>query len=608
MPSLRRLGGNADQTLAALSGHAGAPFEPGETYVSVVIKGLCVRRGGVQLGRFAPYVHATLGQPNFDREVRLSGLFAPSRGPDTPGGAAPVEGSQVGAPVAPRDQAPATSSLPESTDLPGRVEAHVRAPMPELGFRRQDRVLVFDRQLTPRLVYRGDGPFEIGFGSILERDYFSETLGLVEDVVKTPVAQFVSTANPALGQALQSNDISDSLSRALDLVRDRKGAVQLASLASRLSTFDADGGAPDAGLYALVADSSVGADLDYDADSHGLVDRRGRAYRGAPYLVFELRRETTRPDWGNVPDVNTAWRMLDQQVRQGDPKGALNAFHTAVFLSPDLVAADSKRIYMAAKRKLAPLMGNAEFFHLPKLASLGAALKPYFDELLAADKLGARDEWQSFLRCHEVMRVNEGGYVDHPDDPGGATNMGVTQRTYDTWRRKQGLSPRSVRDIEEAEVKRIYFEGYWRAGHCHRMPDDATALVLFDACVNHGLRPAMKFIQRGAGLPAGEVDGYYGPRTAAAVDRADPGQLVDRALDARWRYFERIMRSNPRLESFRNGWKNRVDSLRRITGAWLSGQESVSRPPPLSDVEQAEPELDPIPPSTDSDLAGEALT
>ncbi len=53
----------------------------------------------------------------------------------------------------------------------------------------------------------------------------------------------------------------------------------------------------------------------------------------------------------------------------------------------------------------------------------------------------------------------EGGYVNDPDDPGGATNKGVTQRIYDDWRKRQGLPPRDVRQLEEAELQAIYEAG-----------------------------------------------------------------------------------------------------------------------------------------------------
>ena len=49
----------------------------------------------------------------------------------------------------------------------------------------------------------------------------------------------------------------------------------------------------------------------------------------------------------------------------------------------------------------------------------------------------------------------EGGYVNHPADPGGATNKGVTQKVYDSWRKRQGLATRDVRQLEEAEMHAI---------------------------------------------------------------------------------------------------------------------------------------------------------
>ena len=82
----------------------------------------------------------------------------------------------------------------------------------------------------------------------------------------------------------------------------------------------------------------------------------------------------------------------------------------------------------------------------------------------------------------------EGGFVDHPQDPGGATNMGITQAVYDAWRRSRGLPTRSVREIPREEVEAIYRERYWEplaARYAERNP--ALALALFDCSVNSGL-------------------------------------------------------------------------------------------------------------------------
>lgn len=92
----------------------------------------------------------------------------------------------------------------------------------------------------------------------------------------------------------------------------------------------------------------------------------------------------------------------------------------------------------------------------------------------------------------------EGGYSDHPDDPGGATNMGITQATYDAWRKSQGLSPRPVRDIQRGEVEAIYRSRYWAAIGADKLPD-ALALAAFDLAVNSGVATAKRALSEAKG-------------------------------------------------------------------------------------------------------------
>ncbi len=549
-------------SLAYLPGADAPVFTPGETYISIAVRRISLKKGRVDFRKYGPYVYGVLGQTSFDEQIELAGVFSPAREDDLFAGASAVPGSQVGAPLGLQEVRPGAG------------------PMQAESFRRLDRMLLVERQLTPRMVYNGPGPLEIGFGAVLQKDHLADTLGLIEEVVKSPVAQFVSAFVPPVG-AMAGADITGTVRRLFGRMESEKGAERLAAISTSLDALTGADGQLRSGTYVLVAEEGRGEGLSFDEKRQLVLDRNGREFDEAPYVAFDLRCETTRPDWGSVPDVNSAWRGLEAEAIDGDPARALEAFRRAVYISPDLVPSDSRRLHEAARRKLSPLLSGAEFFHMPKLGRVGEALKSAYDDLVAGEVGQARDEWARFSRCHEVMRINEGGYVDHPDDPGGATNKGVTQRTYDAWRARQQLAARHVRDIREAEVLQIYFEGYWRAGHCHRMPGDAAALILFDACVNHGLRPAMKFVQRGAGLPPREVDGLFGPRTLSAVQMTEPGLLVQRALDARWHFFEKIMRSNPRLESFRRGWRSRVDRMRTIAHGWLTGQESAAAPLPL---------------------------
>jgi len=162
----------------------------------------------------------------------------------------------------------------------------------------------------------------------------------------------------------------------------------------------------------------------------------------------------------------------------------------------------------------------------------------------------------------DALRITlrfEGGYADHADDPGGATNRGITQATYDAWRAEQGATPRPVREITDAEVTAIYRQRYWLDGRCNMLPWPVSA-AHFDACVNHGLRNAARLLQRAVGVAA---DGIIGPITLGAVERSEPGGLVDEMLWQRLAFYERIMLRRRASRTFCLGWLSRVNALRR---------------------------------------------
>lgn len=87
----------------------------------------------------------------------------------------------------------------------------------------------------------------------------------------------------------------------------------------------------------------------------------------------------------------------------------------------------------------------------------------------------------------------EGGFVNHPKDPGGATNYGITQATYDSWRKRQGLPPKPVREITLEEAEAIYRTRYWDSLPARYAEKDLPlALALFDYAVNGGLGAASR--------------------------------------------------------------------------------------------------------------------
>lgn len=108
----------------------------------------------------------------------------------------------------------------------------------------------------------------------------------------------------------------------------------------------------------------------------------------------------------------------------------------------------------------------------------------------------------SYAAALEFTLKFEGGYVNHPKDPGGATNYGVTQATYNRHRASKGLGPQAVRKITIAEVREIYRKGYWNAVKGDLQPAGVDAAV-FDFGVNSGPARALKYLARA--MPAGDA-------------------------------------------------------------------------------------------------------
>lgn len=151
----------------------------------------------------------------------------------------------------------------------------------------------------------------------------------------------------------------------------------------------------------------------------------------------------------------------------------------------------------------------------------------------------------------------ERGYYDGSEarDPN-PTNFGVTQATYDLYRRARRLARRPVRDIERHEVEAIYLS-YWQGAACDELPR-RTALAVFDHSINAGPATAVKVLQRAVGAVD---DGAFGPKSraalAAAVARHGDAGLAARVCWARLRYYVDLAKS-PRLAPNLLSWTHRV--------------------------------------------------
>ncbi len=154
------------------------------------------------------------------------------------------------------------------------------------------------------------------------------------------------------------------------------------------------------------------------------------------------------------------------------------------------------------------------------------------------------------------IELEEGGYVHNPADPGGATNYGITQRTYDAWRKSHGLAAKPVWTLTLPEASQIYREKYWVPAHCSDFPDGVD-LVHMDVCVQRGDRRAIEMAQQLSGVDA---DGLWGPDTAQAIKTLQPLPYLN-ALKAH--YLKQVeIRTASRV--FIHGWRNRTISLARF--------------------------------------------
>ena len=152
----------------------------------------------------------------------------------------------------------------------------------------------------------------------------------------------------------------------------------------------------------------------------------------------------------------------------------------------------------------------------------------------------------------------EGGKIDHPDDPGGKTNMGVTQFLLSAYDKLQGNEPRDVFDLTREEAREIYENEFWKVVRGDKLPE-RVALAVFDTAINSSPKTAVKMLQDIVGT---YPDGKIGPQTLNAVYQLDPHELFEKYNDARENLYNKIVEKKPSQVAFIDGWMNRLNDLR----------------------------------------------
>lgn len=160
----------------------------------------------------------------------------------------------------------------------------------------------------------------------------------------------------------------------------------------------------------------------------------------------------------------------------------------------------------------------------------------------------------NFDKALEKVLQHEGGYVDHPQDPGGATNLGCTKVVWEEWIGH----PCTVDDIKALtpeDVGPLYRKKYWDTVKADDLPVGLNYCV-FDTAINSGPGRAVKFLQEVVGSTP---DGLIGPKTLAALRDLNPKDAINAYCDKRLAFLQELKT----WEVFGKGWGRRVEDVRQ---------------------------------------------
>ena len=144
-----------------------------------------------------------------------------------------------------------------------------------------------------------------------------------------------------------------------------------------------------------------------------------------------------------------------------------------------------------------------------------------------------------FQQSVAFVLQQEGGYVNNPDDTGGATNFGISQRAYPNL---------DIENLTREQATTIYYRDYWVPSGAENLPQ-ALALVHFDTAVNLGVHRALALLD-------------------------ESGQDVDTYLSLRQSYYDELAASRPASQQFLAGWTARLEALGRTARGFLHGRRA----------------------------------
>jgi lysozyme family protein len=215
---------------------------------------------------------------------------------------------------------------------------------------------------------------------------------------------------------------------------------------------------------------------------------------------------------------------------------------------------------------------------------------------------------ENFDRALKLVLKHEGGFVNHPRDPGGATNKGVTIATF---RRMidRNATVADLKNITDAQLSSIYRKGYWDKVKADQLPSGLDYAV-FDFGVNSGPGTAVKYLQRALGV---KVDAVIGPQTIAAANAVGATETIRKLCAERLAYLQGLKT----WTTFGKGWSSRVKGVVKEA---MEMAQATKLPPadpiilmPVETVPQEEPEVieaqeEPISPPPPSNWFSDLIT
>ena len=151
---------------------------------------------------------------------------------------------------------------------------------------------------------------------------------------------------------------------------------------------------------------------------------------------------------------------------------------------------------------------------------------------------------ENFDHCLEMLLEHEGGYVNHPSDPGGQTNLGVTKRVWEDWG-----GTKDMKELTPEDVAPLYKKLYWDKIKGDELPSGVDWCV-FDWGVNSGTSRSAKALQRIVGT---RDDGHIGPKTMELVMEADVHEIINKMYQERQEFYEKLKT----FDTFGKGWTRR---------------------------------------------------